>query len=106
MPAPFPSKCLWRPSREATAFPPTTPRAGTRVAHCRAAEISMSVRITGLSTLPEVRPGDSVADLILAAVAREGQRLTRTTIVVIAQKIVSKAEGAIVDLRMIEPSSF
>jgi coenzyme F420-0:L-glutamate ligase/coenzyme F420-1:gamma-L-glutamate ligase len=66
----------------------------------------MSVLITGLSTLPEVRPGDSVAELILAAVAREGQPLGRTTILVVAQKIVSKAEGAIVDLRTIEPSPF
>jgi coenzyme F420-0:L-glutamate ligase / coenzyme F420-1:gamma-L-glutamate ligase len=60
----------------------------------------MPIRIVGLKGLPEVRPGDNLAALIRAAAAP----LDAKTIVVIAQKIVSKAEGAIVDLRSIEPS--
>ncbi len=60
----------------------------------------MSIHIVGLTGLPEVRPGDDVAGLIRA----HSERLDAKTIVVIAQKIVSKAEGAIVDLRSIEPS--
>ena len=66
----------------------------------------MSIRITGLETLPEIRPGDNVADLLRAAADRELQAITQATIVVVAQKIVSKAEGAIVDLRTMEPSPF
>ena len=66
----------------------------------------MNVRITGLSTLPEVAPGDNLPDLIRAAATREGHLLARTTILVVAQKIVSKAEGAIVDLGTIQPSEF
>lgn len=60
----------------------------------------MSIRIVGLAGLPEVRPGDDLAALIRAA----GTELDAETIVVVAQKIVSKAEGAIVDLRSITPS--
>ncbi len=64
----------------------------------------MRIEFTGLSTIPEVRPGDDLAALIRQAAASETQPLDSETIVVVAQKIVSKAEGAIVDLRSIEPS--
>jgi coenzyme F420-0:L-glutamate ligase/coenzyme F420-1:gamma-L-glutamate ligase len=60
----------------------------------------MSIRIVGVTGLPEVRPGDDLAKLIRVAAGK----IDRKTIVVIAQKIVSKSEGAIVDLRSIEPS--
>lgn len=60
----------------------------------------MSIRIVGVTGLPEVRPGDDLAKLIRVAAGK----LDRKTIVVIAQKIVSKSEGAIVDLRSVEPS--
>ncbi|HYM13745.1 MAG TPA: coenzyme F420-0:L-glutamate ligase, partial [Bryobacterales bacterium] len=64
----------------------------------------MPVEIIGLRTLPEVRPGDDLAALIRRAAAEERQPLDASTILVVAQKIVSKAEGAVVDLRTIEPS--
>jgi coenzyme F420-0:L-glutamate ligase/coenzyme F420-1:gamma-L-glutamate ligase len=64
----------------------------------------MSVHITGLLTIPEVRPGDDLASLIREAALREQRTLDAGTIVVVAQKVVSKAEGALVDLRTIEPS--
>ena len=60
----------------------------------------MSIHIIGLTGLPEVHTGDNLAALIRAATPV----VDRETIVVIAQKIVSKAEGAIVDLRSVEPS--
>src|ERR1035437_1698511 len=64
----------------------------------------MKLRIAGLKTLPEVKPGDELGKLIRDAANREGQTLDPNTILVVAQKIVSKAEGALVDLRTIEPS--
>jgi coenzyme F420-0:L-glutamate ligase/coenzyme F420-1:gamma-L-glutamate ligase len=64
----------------------------------------MDLRIIGLSELPEVRPGDSLAGLIRVAAERAAEPLGPRTVVVIAQKIVSKAEGAIVDLRTIQPT--
>ena len=66
----------------------------------------MELRIAGLKTLPEVKPGDGLGQLIREAAQREGQTLDANTILVVAQKIVSKAEGAVVDLRTIEPSEF
>ncbi len=68
------------------------------------ADIGMPLQITGLRTLPEIQPGDDLAGLIRQAAEREDQPLGGSTIVVIAQKIVSKAEGSVVDLRTIEPS--
>jgi coenzyme F420-0:L-glutamate ligase/coenzyme F420-1:gamma-L-glutamate ligase len=65
----------------------------------------MRLEIAALSTLPEVRPGDDLALLISKAAAREGQIIDRSVVLAVAQKIVSKAEGAIVDLREIQPSA-
>jgi coenzyme F420-0:L-glutamate ligase / coenzyme F420-1:gamma-L-glutamate ligase len=65
----------------------------------------MRLEITALSTLPEVRRDDDLALLIRQAAAREGQTIDRSVVVAVAQKIVSKAEGAVVDLREIRPSA-
>ena len=64
----------------------------------------MDLQIRGLTTLPEIRSGDDLAALIRAAAAREQQSIGPQTVLVVAQKIVSKAEGAVVDLRTIDPS--
>jgi coenzyme F420-0:L-glutamate ligase / coenzyme F420-1:gamma-L-glutamate ligase len=61
----------------------------------------MRLEIIALSTLPEVRTGDDLAMLIRNAATE----IDRTVVVALAQKIVSKAEGALVDLRTIRPSS-
>lgn len=55
--------------------------------------------------LPMVRAGDDLAALILAGLERAGQRLQHRDVVVVAQKIVSKAEGRVVDLADVEPSA-
>ena len=60
----------------------------------------MRLEIVALSNLPEVRPGDDLATLIRSPVD-----IDRSVIVAVAQKIVSKSEGAIVDLRQIQPSA-
>jgi len=64
----------------------------------------MRVELVPLTTIPEVRSGDDLTALIRRASAQENQVVDETTIVVVAQKIVSKAEGAIVDLRELRPS--
>ena len=66
----------------------------------------MRVSLTGLRTLPEVKAGDDIAALIADACKNENEAPDEGTIVVIAQKIVSKGEGSIVDLRTIVPSAF
>lgn len=60
--------------------------------------------ILPVATLPDVAPGDDLAALILAALERESIRLEEGDIVVIAQKIVSKAEGRIRRFSDIHPS--
>ncbi|HEX2282730.1 MAG TPA: coenzyme F420-0:L-glutamate ligase [Thermomicrobiales bacterium] len=62
------------------------------------------VRIIGIGGMPEVAPGDDLAALIGEGLVAAGERLQPGDIVVITHKIVSKAEGQVVDLRTITPS--
>ena len=62
------------------------------------------VTITGLDGIPEVQPGADVAALILEAVAASGETLQDGDLLVVTHKIVSKAEGQLIDLRTITPS--
>lgn len=57
-----------------------------------------------LAHLPLVRPGDDLAALIAAAVDRAGETLRDDDVLVVAQKIVSKAENRYVDLDDVAPS--
>lgn len=63
----------------------------------------MSVEITGVEGIAEVTPGEDVAALI--ATATRARPLVDGDVVVVTHKIVSKAEGQLVDLRTITPSS-
>ena len=65
----------------------------------------MRLEIVALSRLPEVRHGDDLASLLSQAASQEGQTIDRSVVLAVAQKIVSKAEGAVVDLRKIQPSA-
>lgn len=59
------------------------------------------MEITGVVGLPEIRPGDDLAELIAnAATVRDGD------VVVVTSKVVSKAEGRTVELEDVEPSTF
>jgi coenzyme F420-0:L-glutamate ligase / coenzyme F420-1:gamma-L-glutamate ligase len=63
------------------------------------------VCVSALSGIPLVQPGDNIADLIASGLASSGLSLRRGDILVIAQKIVSKAEGRLADLREVTPSA-
>jgi coenzyme F420-0:L-glutamate ligase/coenzyme F420-1:gamma-L-glutamate ligase len=65
----------------------------------------MRLEIVALSTVPEVRQGDDLASLIGQAAANEGLVIDHSVVLAVAQKIVSKAEGAVVDLRELQPSA-
>ena len=56
-----------------------------------------------LDNLPEVLPGTNLARMILEACRRDSFALETGDIVVITQKIVSKAEGRLVDLTPVTP---
>jgi coenzyme F420-0:L-glutamate ligase/coenzyme F420-1:gamma-L-glutamate ligase len=59
---------------------------------------------TALPGIPLVAPGDDLTALILAGVAAASETLRDRDVLVVAQKIVSKAEGRAVDLRTVTPS--
>jgi coenzyme F420-0:L-glutamate ligase / coenzyme F420-1:gamma-L-glutamate ligase len=65
----------------------------------------MALTLTPLSGLPLISPGDDLASLILQALDRAHLTLEDGDIVVLAQKIVSKAEGRLVDLTQVMPSA-
>jgi len=62
------------------------------------------LEIIAVEGLGEVKPGDSVGELIAASLDRNAFALTPGDILVVAQKIVSKAERQMRDLRDVVPS--
>lgn len=64
------------------------------------------VRIIPIGGMPEVRPGDDLPAAILGAAQGQDLALEEGDVVVVTQKIVSKAEGRIVDLDSIAPGAF
>jgi len=62
-----------------------------------------SLTARALAGIPEIRPGDDLAGAIVAAAGPGGLRPGQ--IVAIAHTVVSKAEGAIVELETVEPGA-
>jgi coenzyme F420-0:L-glutamate ligase/coenzyme F420-1:gamma-L-glutamate ligase len=73
--------------------------------HARAADAGGHVEIVALEGIPEVVTGDDVGLLICDALDRTAGVLPLRAgdVLVVTQKIVSKAEGAVVDLTDVEP---
>lgn len=65
-----------------------------------------SVTIFGVTGIPEVHPGDRLGSLIARAADEQASPLEEGDILVVTQKIVSKAEGRLVSLSTIIPSEF
>lgn len=63
-----------------------------------------AVEIIPLTGMPEIVPGDDLASVIIEAVARRSLSIENGDIFVVAQKIVSKSQGKIVELDSIAPS--
>jgi coenzyme F420-0:L-glutamate ligase / coenzyme F420-1:gamma-L-glutamate ligase len=64
----------------------------------------VDLHVFAVHGLPEVTRDADIAGLIAGAVGRNGHRVDGGDVFVIAQKIVSKAEGAIVRLDAVAPS--
>ncbi|MCK6539963.1 MAG: coenzyme F420-0:L-glutamate ligase [Anaerolineales bacterium] len=64
----------------------------------------MPLTLTPLSGIPLIRHGDDLADILVKALNETGIQLQNGDILVLAQKIVSKAEGRTVNLATITPS--
>ena len=65
----------------------------------------MELRIFGIEGLPEVTPGSDLARSIVDLAQAQGTPLQQDDIVVVTQKIVSKAEGRLVELATVSPST-
>lgn len=63
-------------------------------------------RFIGIAGIPEITEGYDLAEMILRASVAQGTPPEQGDIVVVTQKIVSKAEGRMVDLAGVEPSDF
>jgi len=64
----------------------------------------MALIITPISKMPLIQPGDDLADIILSALQVNQINLRDGDILVLAQKIVSKAEGRLINLTAVIPS--
>ncbi len=62
-----------------------------------------SLTLTPLANIPLIRQGDDLADVILDALPATGIVLQDNDVIVLAQKIVSKAEGRMVNLDTVRP---
>ncbi|MEK6717599.1 MAG: coenzyme F420-0:L-glutamate ligase [candidate division NC10 bacterium] len=60
--------------------------------------------VVGLPGIPEIAEGNDLARLISEAAEREGSGLATGDVLVVAQKVVSKAEGRVVWLAEVVPS--
>lgn len=64
----------------------------------------MTLSLIAVEGLPLVSAGDSPADLIWAAIERQQESFLPGDLLVVAQKIVSRAEGRVVLLEDVDPS--
>lgn len=65
----------------------------------------MSLILTPLAGIPLVKPGDPLDEMIFQALTASSVSLQDGDILVIAQKIISKAEGRLVNLETVQPST-
>ena len=66
---------------------------------------AVELRIIALAGFPQVAPGDDLALMTQAALARGELRLCAGDTLVFAQKIISKAEGRRIELRTVTPGA-
>ena len=62
------------------------------------------IRVIGITGMPEIEAGDDLASLIVDAVERQNVPIDQGDILVVTQKVVSKAEGRLVKLQDVQPS--
>jgi len=63
-----------------------------------------TISVIGLEGFPWIRDGDDLAKMIVETAEREGVSIEDGDILVVAQKVVSKAEGRVVRLKDVRPS--
>ena len=69
-------------------------------------QLVIDLQIFGIPGAPEIEPGCDLAALSFDTAVRAGTPLIDGDVLIVTSKIVSKAEGRIVDLDTVQPSSF
>ena len=64
-----------------------------------------ALEVIALTGLPLIKAGDDLVELIASSLKRNAVEPQAQDVLVVAQKIVSKAEGRVVDLATIKPSA-
>ena len=64
----------------------------------------LEIRVIGIAGMPEVQSGDDLAGQIIEAVQAQGTAIETGDMLVVTQKIVSKAEGRVVHIDTVEAS--
>ena len=64
----------------------------------------MDLLLFAVPGIPEVTPGTDLGSLIAGAVSQSGRRVEAGDVIIVAQKVVSKAEGAMVRLDDVTPT--
>ena len=66
----------------------------------------MSISIIGVQGIPDIQKGDDLAQIIVDKVKHQKEAIRDHDILVISQKVVSKAEGQVIQLDRTRPSEF
>ncbi len=64
----------------------------------------MEIKLVGIRNIPFIKEGDNIADLILNAMNEDQIKIEDGDIFVIAETVIAKSEGNIIDLDSIQPS--
>lgn len=68
--------------------------------------MTAEVRVIGIEGIPMVQAGDDLAGLILGAASTQGTPLQHRDVLIVTQRVVSKAEGRVVPLDTFKPGAF
>jgi coenzyme F420-0:L-glutamate ligase / coenzyme F420-1:gamma-L-glutamate ligase len=68
--------------------------------------VSDGIELIALEGIGEVQPGDDLAAMIVDSLRSGDIGLDQSDVLVVTQKVVSKAEGRVVELASVEPSPF
>jgi coenzyme F420-0:L-glutamate ligase/coenzyme F420-1:gamma-L-glutamate ligase len=65
----------------------------------------MSLTLRAIEDIPLINEGDDISQIIIQSLDNMQLKLQNNDVIVLAQKIVSKSEGRLIDLREVEPSA-
>jgi coenzyme F420-0:L-glutamate ligase / coenzyme F420-1:gamma-L-glutamate ligase len=66
--------------------------------------MTASIQLLAVDGIPEIHPGDDLGAIIADALRSDGIGLRPDDVLVVTQKVVSKAEGRLVELASVDPS--